>query len=143
MTDKKARRIELLLQLARRKEDEAAQYLAEQQQFVSESEQKLQALTDYYAEYEQHFKQSRQNSEQLARARSFLAGLHDAEQVQQQTLEKAKAQLERARHTWQRQHHESESIKDYRQRHQQKLNKEEERTLQKLLDEQSLRPKRR
>ena len=135
MPTKKAKRIQLLFDLAKRKEEHAARDLAQQQAMLNEQKEKLQTLRQYYGDYEKQFTVSRTSAVDLARSRAFLSNLQQALSAQQQAIYLLEQQVERARQLWQKQHHKSKAIDDYGQRNkkneQQLLNKSE----QKLQDE--------
>jgi flagellar export protein FliJ len=93
MAGKRAKRMKLVLQLAERSEQEAADALQQYREKLQQAQAQLQQVADYQAEYiaQLNEKKSPKNASEMLNDRQFLQQLSEAEQAQQERF----IQLER------------------------------------------------
>lgn len=132
----KSKRLAIVLELAEREKDQAAQAFEQARQQYAQEEQKLAQLDDYYQDYARSFTSTKTlRVEDLVKQRSFLQQLSQAIQQQQGLLRTVQNALEEKRKVWQKSHvkHKNlaELIERYRAEEQTVADKKE----QKMLDE--------
>ena len=132
----RSKRLAVVLDLAERAKDQAAQEFELARQQCLQEEQKLTQLIDYYRDYQQSFALKKNlRVEELVKQRGFLEQLAQAQKQQQALIRSAQATLETKRVAWQKCHikHKNlaELINRYRGQEELALSKKE----QKMLDE--------
>jgi flagellar FliJ protein len=132
----KSKRLAIVLELAEREKDQAAQAFEQARQQYAQEEQKLAQLEDYYQDYARSFTSTRTlRVEDLVKQRSFLQQLSQAIQQQQGLLQTVKNAVEQKRQAWQKSHVKHKNLADlitrYRAEEQAVTDKKE----QKMLDE--------
>jgi len=130
--------IDLLIDMARRKLDDAANHLADERVRQRNAESRLdllnQYLTDYY-ERRRAVDGAATNVLVLANFRAFLSRLEDAVLQQQVELQNADARLAAARKAWERAAQQHRSIEILQQRRRVESDAVTARAQQKLQDE--------
>lgn len=137
MNVRRSKRIQLVVDLAKRKEDAAAKYLGEALAAVASAEQQERQVRRYYENYRQQF--SKKNiclrPEELQRSREFLGHLDDAIRAQQQQVKIAHDNVGRARQYWNKCHLTSNAIVDYQARCRRNEQLADDKLEQKMLDD--------
>ena len=137
MAIKRSKRMEVVLTLAKRAEDDVAKQLGQVQQEVSQGEDQLRQLQDYNEAYKQEIQAKTQglSGQDMINSRSFLQRLGSAEQEQQGRITQMRAVQDSVRQQWQLKHHYRKSINDLIERIRTSENLAEEKRLQIQLDE--------
>ena len=137
MTESKAKRMQVVLVLADRNEQEAGRALAKYRAQVDTEIQQLQQLDEYSAHYLQTYSERKMNvrPEELIAYSQFIHRLGEARKEQRSRIERMQSSLLKLQNNWQVAHHRREAIKDLIAR----LEKEEtlifEKREQKEMDE--------
>lgn len=132
----RSKRLAIVLELAERELEAAAQAFEKARRFCLEEEQKLTQLEDYYADYQQAFASGgSMRVQDLMKQRNFLEQLAQAKRQQQGAIRTAQLNLEGKRQAWQKCHlkhkNMAELISRYRAEEDAVMAKKE----QKMLDE--------
>ncbi|MBU2985844.1 flagellar export protein FliJ [Saccharophagus degradans] len=133
----KSDRLQVVVDMARREEDAAAEKLATIQKQLNNEIARLRDLEEYYGQYEQSQQTLRTgvNAQDLAKIRNFLQQLAMAKQAQMLQIQRVEAVQRQAREAWQTCHLKHKLMKDmivrYKTEEQAVLDKNE----QKMLDE--------
>jgi len=137
MVELRSKRIQLVIDLAQREQETAAEQFQQATGFCDMQRKKLNELKDYYAFYEQ-----RSNSistgiraTALIQSRAFLAQLHTAIDVQHQQLHLAEKKVLEARDLWHKHYLKLQSMQELQQRYQKEESSERDRREQKMLDD--------
>lgn len=137
MAESRAKRMQVVLTLAERAEEQAGQELSQCQAQLSAEEEQLRQLDEYAAQYLAVYgcRKTGVRPQELIAYSGFIQRLGDARKEQEGRLKRVQAQLERLRQAWRIAHQKCESIKDLIQR----LKLEEsallDKRLQKEMDE--------
>ncbi len=137
MAPKRSQRMQILLTLAKRSEDDAAKKLAQMQNQIQQADEQLTQIEDYNQAYklEIQSKTTGLSGRDMMSDRSFLERLGSAVKEQQERLRQMREHLNNLRQAWQIKHHYSQSIKDLIERIQHAENAALEKKLQSQLDE--------
>lgn len=133
----RAKRLEVVLELAERDEQEAARALETARLNKEQDEQKLLELIQYHEDYELAFKQPLPliRAEQMQRQRGFLVQLSQAREQQEMIVKKRCDLLGQKQQLWQRAHLKRKAMAELIDR----MRNDEARTLdkkeEKMLDE--------
>lgn len=133
----RAKRLQLVLDMAAKAEDKAAEALELARQLKLTDEQKLAELCQYYEDYEISFRrpQTLIRAEEMLRQRGFLMQLSEAKEQQSQVVEKRTVIFTNKQQLWQVAHLKRKSMQDLVQR----LQSDEDRLLsrreEKMLEE--------
>ncbi|UTF60792.1 flagellar export protein FliJ [Gilvimarinus sp. DA14] len=137
MAAKRSQRLGVVLMLAERHEQEAADYLARHQKLVDEQRQKASELADYRTGYVEQYAgaQSGMRPEELSRYSQFIQQLGDAIKQQESAVAQLIEQLVKLRQHWHGQHLRRRAIEDLITRLRKGEDQAAERQLQKQLDD--------
>lgn len=130
-------RLQVVVEMARREENTAAEKLAGIQKQLNGEVARLRDLEEYYGQYEQTQQALRSgvNAQDLSKIRNFLQQLALAKQAQILQIQRVEELLRQAREAWQTCHLKHKMMKDmiarYKNQEQAVLDKSE----QKMLDE--------
>ena len=132
----RSKRLQVVLELAEREKDAAAQAFEQAQMQFTQEQHKLTQLSDYYRDYESSFSARRDlRASDLMQQRNFLQQLSQAQQQQQAVINSVERLLEEKRELWHKCHlkHQklAELIARYRSEEEAALAKKE----QKVMDE--------
>lgn len=137
MAESRAQRMQVVLTLAERNEQQLAQQLSQfTQQLAAEAEQ-LRQLDEYADQYLHSYanRKTAVRAEELIAYSGFIQRLAEARKEQQVRLERLQLQLARLQQAWRIAHQKSQSIKDLITRLQQDENARADKRLQKEMDE--------
>ncbi len=135
---KRSQRMQTVRRLAERKTHQAEQALGQAQQALLAERQKLEQLESFRNEYQQNLlQQGRQGirAEQLLRTQQFLARLGTAMEQQQRQIARAEQQLENAKQQWRAVRAREQVLESLVGRLQAEELQQEEKRLQKAVDE--------
>ncbi len=137
MATKRSQRLGVVLMLAERHEQEAADYLAKHQALVNEQRQKAEELVEYRSGYVVQYASSQggMRPDDLLRYSQFIQQLGDAIKQQEQALAQLSEQLAKLRQHWHGQHLRRRAIEDLIVRLRKGEDQAAEKQLQKQLDE--------
>jgi flagellar FliJ protein len=137
MAESRAKRMQVVLTLAERSEQQAGQQLAQCQTQVDAEVAQLRQLDDYAAQYMNIYTERKTavKAQELIAYSGFIQRLGDARKEQEARLNRVQAQMERLRQVWRVAHQKCESIKELIGRLQQEENVSLDKRLQKELDE--------
>ena len=118
MAMSRAKRFELLLELQRKNEAQAAEALAACVSRLNDERNRIESLEIYYREYQQRFADSRLRlrAKDLMAQRSFLQQISDACSQQRKAVELAEQQLAAGQQTWRAEHLKTENLARYREK---------------------------
>lgn len=137
MTVKRSQRMAVVLMLAERHEQEAADYLTQHKERVDQQQAQYDELLQYRETYVERY-QSEQGQlvpQDLVRYSQFIQHLAGAIDEQEQALELLNTQLAKLRQHWHGQHLRRKAIGDLLERLKRGEGQAAERQLQKQLDE--------
>lgn len=134
---KRSERIDVVVELAQREEDAAAEQFSAAKNALAQAETQLQDLQNYYQGYVSRFGAQTQNvkASDLAKSRSFLQQLAAALDAHLQQINALQQQLQLKRQFWHRLHLKTQSLMDLQQRYRREEAEELDRKDQKQLDE--------
>jgi flagellar protein FliJ len=137
MADSRAKRMQVVLTLAERNEQQAGEQLRQFTVQVEAEAEQLRQLEEYAAQYLNSYSERKAavRPQELIAYSSFIQRLGVARKEQQSRLDRFQLQLERYRQTWRIAHQKTESIKDLITRLQQEENALLDKRLQKEMDE--------
>lgn len=137
MVESRAKRLQLVLMLAERKEQEIVQQLSQQRVLVAAEEQQLRELDDYAKQYLQNYSERKIDvrPHELIAYSSFIQRLGEACKEQQVKLERLIIILDKIQQRWSTAHHKCEAIKELILRLQRDENLLLDKHLQKELDD--------
>lgn len=100
--EKPSKRLAIVADMAKRKEDEAAAILADRQQKLAEEKQRSSDLKEYYQEYENRFQQQTQGLrvETIIQNRDFLHQLSQSCQIQNSEVARLQQEVDIAIAFW-------------------------------------------
>lgn len=139
MAESRAKRMQVVLTLAVRQEDEAAEKLRQFRDQVAQEERQLHELRDYATQYLQAQGGLRQGvlAHELINYSSFIHRLNEACVEQENKVQRMQALLANLQKQWQIKHQKRKSIEDLIKRLQHEDDLILEKRLQKELDELS------
>lgn len=139
MAQKRSQRMVIVLQLAERAEQEAAEKLAVAREQLGNDEQQLTQLQDYHNDYihQINSKTGAQSVQQMMADRSFVGQLQQAVDVQQQKIASTRQHYQQQLNQWQLAYHKRSNIEDLINRMRDDESQEADKRLQKELDELS------
>jgi len=132
------KRLQPVIEQAKKAEQEAAAKLAQSQQQLSQQQAQLTALLRYQADYQkqwQNLGRQSQTAQCLQDYRRFLDQLQSAIDLQQNRTEQSQQQVETAQNHWQQQHSRSEALNKLQRRYQTEIDQAAAKCEQRLLDE--------
>jgi len=134
MAVKRAERMKLVLQLAERAEQEAADALQQYREKLQQAEAQLQQVAEYQAEYVDQLnqKKSPKNASEMLNDRQFLQQLSEAEQAQKERFTQLEQQQPHFLSNWQTLYYRRKNIEKLIVR----LKKSEDTTTEKLLQKE-------
>lgn len=137
MAESRAKRMQVVLTLAERNEQQAGQQLSQFTLQVDAEAEQLRQLDDYAAQYLNTYanRKTAVKPQELIAYSGFIARLGEARKEQQARLERFQLQLERLRQAWRIVHQKTESLKELIVRLQQEDNALLDKRLQKEMDE--------
>jgi flagellar protein FliJ len=137
VADSRAKRLQVVLMLAERKEQHAALQLTQQRAQVAVEEQQLRELDDYAKQYMQTYSARKVDvrPHELIAYSGFIQRLGEACKEQQAKLERLYKVLDTLQQLWHKAHHKCESIKELMLRLEREENVLLDKRLQKELDE--------
>ncbi|HWV16698.1 MAG TPA: flagellar export protein FliJ [Cellvibrio sp.] len=137
MAESRAKRMQVVLFLAERKEQELGQQLSQQRQVVEQEIEQLRQLEQYAEQYLQTYSERKSNvrPHELIAYSGFIQRLGDARLEQKAKIERQQKVFVRMQQVWRAAHHKCESIKELIERLKQDENALIDKRLQKELDE--------
>lgn len=137
MAESRAKRMQVVLMLAERKEQEVGDQLNKQRQLVDAEQEQLRQLQEYADQYRHNYSGRKTNvrPDELIAYSGFIQRLSEACLDQQAKVERQQKVLDRCQQLWRIAHHKCESIKELIERLQQDENALVDKRLQKELDE--------
>ncbi|GGY68387.1 flagellar protein FliJ [Cellvibrio zantedeschiae] len=137
MAESRAKRMQVVLTLAERAEEQAGQQLSQCQAQVDAETEQLRQLDEYAAQYLTIYTERKTavRPQELIAYSGFIQRLGDARKEQEGRLKRIEAQMERLRQAWRIAHQKCESIKELITRLKQEENALLDKRLQKELDE--------
>jgi flagellar protein FliJ len=137
VAESRAKRMQVVLTLAERNEEQAGQQLSQFTQQVDAEAEQLRQLDEYAAQYLNTYSERKTavRPQELIAYSGFIQRLGEARKEQQARLERLQVQLERLRQMWRIAHQKTESIKDLITRLTQEENALLDKRLQKEMDE--------
>jgi len=137
VAESRAKRMQVVLTLAERNEQQAGQQLSQFTLQVDAEAEQLRQLDDYAAQYLNTYanRKTAVKPQELIAYSGFIQRLGEARKEQQTRLERFQLQLERLRQAWRIVHQKTESLKDLIVRLQQEDNALVDKRLQKEMDE--------
>lgn len=137
---KRSKRLQLVLDLAERKKKQADQFLAASRQRVEQDKQTMLQLDQYMAEYQKNYLGT--NAEgcsgaQLHAQQAFMQKIQDAKDSQVKAMEQNRKELEAVEHHWKAAYAKAKGIQKLQENVSAAERLEEEKALQKQLDERA------
>ncbi|KAA0876617.1 flagellar export protein FliJ [Nitrincola tapanii] len=140
MTAKRSQRLNLVLDLAKRKQAQADRFLAEATQRVQQAEAQREQLQKYLLEYQMQFTQAGQQGlspAQLQNHQAFINRLQTALRQQAQTLNLAQQQLEQVTRHWQETYAQTQGVDKLTQKVLQEEQRQQDKKEQQAIDERA------
>ncbi|HSC67318.1 MAG TPA: flagellar export protein FliJ [Cellvibrio sp.] len=139
MAESRAQRMQVVLTLAVRQEDDAAKKLSQFREQLAQEEQQLIELRDYANQYLHAQGELREGvlAHELINYSTFINRLHEACREQEAKVERYRLALESLQQQWRVKHQKRKSIEDLIVRLQQEDNLILDKRLQKEMDELS------
>ncbi len=137
MAESRAKRMQVVLQLAQRQEDAAAQKLSQAREQWQAEQQQLQQLRDYAAQYHQEYAGQRQTvqAQQLINYSGFVTRLEELCREQEAKLRRLQLGLSQLQAQWQRAYQKRKAVAELIERLLQEEAQQQERREQKVMDE--------
>ena len=137
MAESRAKRMQVVLLLAERKEQDAGQQLQKQRQLVDQEIEQLRQLDEYAKQYLHAYSGRKINvrPDELIAYSGFIQRLGAARGEQEAKIERQQKVFDRLQQLWRIAHHKCESIKELIERLTQDENALMDKRLQKELDE--------
>ncbi len=137
MAESRAKRMQVVLTLAERAEQQAGQQLSQCQAQLNAEVEQLRQLDDYAAQYLNIYSERKTavRPQELIAYSGFIQRLGDARKEQEARLKRVETQLERFRQAWRIARQKCDSIKELIEKLTQEENGLLEKRLQKELDE--------
>ncbi len=139
MAQLRSKRMAIVLQLAERAEQDAAEKLALAREQLGGDEQQLDQLQSYRQDYISRInaKVGAQSVQQMLSDRSFVGQLEQAVEAQQHKVRQTQQNYQQHLHLWQQAYHKRSNIEELINRMRDAESQEAEKRLQKELDELS------
>lgn len=134
----RSRRLEVVLSLEERKEQEALERMGEARKLVEQQREQVQNLNRYQQEYRDQIRNSQQGVVQVSRLQAWQAFIAQLDQVirqQQKQLEQAEQVFEARKQEWQQAWERRRGMEKYIETCRQQEQKEQDLREQKLSDE--------
>ncbi|PCK06342.1 MAG: flagellar export protein FliJ [Alteromonadaceae bacterium] len=133
----RSKRMTVVLDLAKREQDQAAKSLELHQQKLLEEQARLRELESYYRDYEGDSGglQTTLRASQLANSRRFLGQLAEAQRQQEVQIAQLEKNYDAARQHWMECHLKQENLDKLIERYRQEEASEQEKHEQKQIDE--------
>lgn len=134
----RSRRLEVVLSLEERKEQEALERMGEARKLVEQQREQVQNLNRYQQEYRHQIRNSQQGVVQVSRLQAWQAFIAQLDQVirqQQKQLEQAEQVFEARKQEWQQAWERRRGMEKYIETCRQQEQKEQDLREQKLSDE--------
>ncbi|TYC58110.1 flagellar export protein FliJ [Marinobacter sp. BW6] len=134
----RSRRLEVVLSLEQRKEQEALERMGEARKLAEEQREQVQNLNRYQQEYRDQIRNSQQGVVQVSRLQAWQAFIGQLDQVirqQQKQLEQAEKVFEARKQEWQQAWERRRGMEKYIETCRQQEQKEQDLREQKLSDE--------
>lgn len=138
MTKKRSQRFKPIHQLAQRREDVAAQTLGKVQRELTEHQDKLAELIQYYEDYQTRFTEQASNGMSISQVQSyqnFISQLKIAITQQRQHISRVEEARDTKRAEWTTERQKSQVLEKVISRHEKKELQEENKQEQRRLDE--------
>jgi flagellar FliJ protein len=137
VAESRAKRMQVVLTLAERNEEQAGQQLSQFTQQVDAEIEQLRQLEEYAAQYLSTYTERKTavRPQELIAYSSFIQRLGGARKEQEARIARLQLQLERLRQMWRIAHQKTEAIKDLIARLQQEESALLDKRLQKEMDE--------
>ncbi|MFT7559279.1 MAG: flagellar FliJ protein [Flavobacteriales bacterium] len=118
MAELRSKRLAIVVQLAKKEEDSAADVFSLCQQALALEQKRLADIDEYYASYEETIASQRMglHGDQLQHSRAFLAQLNVARTQQRNTIIQAESTFKRRQSEWQVLRLKHQSLLDYVER---------------------------
>jgi len=132
------KRLQPVIEQAKKAEQEAAAKFAQSQQQLSQQQAQLTALLRYQADYQkqwQNLGRQSQTAQCLQDYRRFLEQLQSAIDLQQSRTEQSQRQFQSAQNHWQQQHGRSEALLKLQSHYQAEIDQAAAKGEQRLQDE--------
>lgn len=139
---RRSKRLQVVLDLAKRKEEEALKALQVAQGSLNKQNHKLQELTQYQRDYQQALRdayKTHATAESCATYQHFLAQVGDAIEQQQQAVALAEQQFDNVRMHWLTLHEKQQGMGGLIDRFRDEEDRELDKKEQKMIDELSQR----
>lgn len=139
MAEKRSARLQVVLQLADKAQQEVGELLAQQQQKAAAEQAQLQQLQDYSREYQKEIGQRDQGlrAQDIINSRAFLQRLTTLQDNQKQKIHQLSGVVEQLTQEWQRRYHRRQSIADLIERLKTEEGAIADKQLQREIDELS------
>lgn len=134
----RSRRLEVVLSLEERKEQEALERMGEARKLVEQQREQVQNLNRYQQEYRDQIRNSQQGVVQVSRLQAWQAFIAQLDQVirqQQKQLEQAEQVFEARKQEWQQAWERRRGMEKYIETCRQQEQREQDLREQKLSDE--------
>lgn len=118
MTQKRSKRLQVVIDLALAAETQAARNLSEAQNELESERQRLRDIETYYQNYQDQFARKTENlrSTELSNSRAFLSNLDQACQAQAFQLKHSEEKVAVARQQWRKSHLKSDALESFQAR---------------------------
>lgn len=142
MAESRAKRLQLVLQLAQKAEDDAASRVREQAGLLQNEKIQLQELKDYSGQYLNSYANMRDgvSAHQMINYSGFIGRLADAIKDQENKIQRVQEGLDKLKSQWSIAHQKRKALEDLIERLKKEHSNELEKRLQKELDELANRP---
>lgn len=135
---KRSKRLQVVLDLEMRREDEALEVLARAREHWDQATQRLKELRQYQLDYQQELRaaaQGRVKATQLQGWQRFISRLGAAISQQQQQVDQTRSQFEQTRDAWREVHERRRGVERYIEECRRQEQRDEDRREQKEMDE--------
>ena len=137
---KRSKRLQIVLELAERKKQQADQFLAASRQRVEQDKQTFAQLEQYMTEYQQNYLGANANGYsggQLQAQQAFMQKIQDAQITQQKAMAQNRRELEVVEQHWKESYARLQGIQKLTDNARSAEQADEEKALQKQLDERA------
>ncbi|TBR43175.1 flagellar export protein FliJ [Marinomonas agarivorans] len=136
---KRSKRMQILVDIAKSKEDQAAKLLAQQRLKLASDKEQLEQLKEYANQYESERNLLGLNANLIANYQHFVTRLEQAVQQQNMAITQAEQQTSFALGQWLEARAKTQSMHALQQKHVKQEEKQEEKREQSQLDEFAMR----
>lgn len=142
MAESRAKRLQIVLHLAQKAEDQAASRVKEQAGLLRNEETQLQELKDYSAQYLNSYGNMRDgiSAQQMINYSGFIGRLAEAVKDQENKILRLQQGLDKLKAQWTVAHQKRKTLEDLMERLDKEYSDQLEKRLQKELDELANRP---